>query len=147
MPKKKKRINPVTKEPMTFQQKRFCELYVTREFFGNGVESYMEAYNIDKTKEGAYESARTGAWRLLTDVDILNKINSLLDSQGLNDSNVDKQLLFLINQHADFTAKNAAIREYNKLKSRITDKVDLKIKQCTPIFPDVSKNEGDKQTT
>ena len=24
---------------------------------------------------------------------------------------------------------------------------DVELKQCTPIFPDVSKNEGDKQTT
>jgi phage terminase small subunit len=124
MPKKKKRINPVTKEPMTFQQKRFCELYVSKEFFGNGVESYMEAYNIDKTKEGAYESARTGAWRLLTDVDILNKINELLDSNGLNDEFVDKQTLFLITQNADFTAKNTAIKEYNKVRGRITNKIE-----------------------
>jgi hypothetical protein len=48
-----------------------------------------------------------------------------LELQGLNDSYVDKQLELLITQNADFKAKIAAIREYNALKKRIVNKLDL----------------------
>ena len=48
------------------------------------------------------------------------------ESEGLNDAFVDKQLLFLISQQDDKTNKNAAIREYNKLKQRITEKMEIK---------------------
>ena len=37
----------------------------------------------------------------------------------------DKQIAFLITQHADFNSKIRAIQEYNKLKQRIIDKKEL----------------------
>jgi len=106
------------------RQERFCELFTSAsEFFGNGVQSYIEAYDVNTSKPGAYESAKTGAFRLLH-LDYINKrIDELLIEGGLNDQYVDKQLLFLIQQKADFRSKRAAIAEYNKLKGRITDKV------------------------
>lgn len=110
---------------MTAQQVEFCNLYVTKEFFGNGTEAYIEAYNIDLTRKGAYEGARASASRLLTNANILNRINELLDNQGLNNEFVDKQLLFILTQNADFGAKIQAIKEYNKLRQRITDKIEL----------------------
>lgn len=103
------------------KQERFCQLYVSKEFFGNGVQSYMEAYNIPPD---GYNAARVSASDLLTNPNICRRINDLLDSAGLNDEFVDKQLLFLITQNADLSQKNAAIREYNKLKSRITERIE-----------------------
>lgn len=109
---------------LTLKEERFCQLYTTREFFANGVQSYVEAYAIDLSKKGAYGAAKSGAYELLTKPHILRRIDQLLDDQGLNDSFVDKELLFLINQKADFAAKVAAIKEYNALKQRITKKIE-----------------------
>ena len=116
-----KKLNP--------KQEFFCELYAsTREFFGNGVQSYIEAYDINTNERGAYNTAKTSAYDLLTKPYILDRINELLELRGLNDSFVDKQLEFLITQNADLSTKVRAINEYNKLKSRITDKLDLTTK-------------------
>lgn len=115
----------IKKEELNEQQEYFCQLYATaREFFGNGVETYLEVYDIDKTKPNWYKTACASASRLLSNVKVYTRINELLEAGGLNDSNVDKQLQLLINQQADFTAKLGAIREYNKLKARITEKID-----------------------
>lgn len=115
--KKEEKLNP--------KQELFCQLYATdREFFGNGVESYAEAYDIDQSKPNWYRSAQVSASRLLSNVIILERINELLELGNLNDAFVDKQMSFVITQNADFGAKMAGIREYNKLKSRITEKID-----------------------
>ena len=104
---------------LTLPQERFCLLYAgDREFFGNGVQSYMEAYNIDSSKRGAYNSARVSAHYLLTNPNILKRIDELLTEEGLNDVFVDKQLKFTITQCADISSKIRAINEYNKLKGR-----------------------------
>lgn len=118
---------------LTPQQKKFCEIYTTAgEFFANGVQAYIKAYDIDPTKKGAYTGARSSAHRLLTNADVLEYIDKLLDLGGLNDEFMDKQLLFWATQKADGITAVSAIREYNKLKSRVSSKIkietDLKIK-------------------
>jgi seryl-tRNA synthetase len=106
---------------ITEQQELFCEFYATdTEFFGNGVKSYMKAY-----PDADYKSARTGAYRMLTNVDILARINELLEDMALNDAFVDKQIGMLITQNADWGTKMAAIKEYNALKKRITQKIEV----------------------
>jgi len=105
-------------------QREFCKLFATdREFFGNGVQAYAEAYDIDLSTKGAYQSAKAAASRLLTNVNLLAYINKLLDL-SLNEAHVDKQLAFLITQDADFGAKLGAIREFNALRKRITKKFE-----------------------
>lgn len=111
---------------LKLRQEKFCQLFASdAEFFGNGVQSYIEAYNIDTSKKGAYAGARASASILLTKPNILARINELLESAVLNDEFVDKQLSFLISQNADFSSKIAAIREYNALKKRITKKIEV----------------------
>ncbi len=106
-------------------QRKFGKLYASeREFFGNGVQAYAKAYGIDLSTRGAYQSAKTCAWRLLTNVDLLAYINELLDL-SLNEAHVDKQLAFLITQNVDFGSKLGAIKEYNALKNRIKNKMAL----------------------
>lgn len=110
------------------KQKLFCEYFASdREFFGNGTESYIEAYDIDTSKKGAYAGARASASRLLTNANILGYINELLESAVLNDEFVDKQIAFLIAQNADFGSKMSAIKEYNALKQRITKKLEVDV--------------------
>jgi phage terminase small subunit len=109
------------------KQKLFCKYYVSEEFFANGVKAYAKAYNIDIEDPKKYASARTRAWDLLTNIDISSYITQMLDDAGLNNNFVDKQLLFVISQHADLNAKMKAIEQYNKLKQRITDKSETKV--------------------
>lgn len=115
------------KKVLTPQQEDFCQLYVswTKEFYGNWLQSYATAYKVDKTKANRANITKSLASRLLTDENICARINELLEEGWLNDANVDKQLMYLILQHDDKNAKVAAIREYNKLKARITDKVQV----------------------
>lgn len=126
----KPKLNPL--------QLKFCKLYASdREFFGNGVRSYAKAYNIDLRNKSGYSTARTNASRLLTNANILTEINRLLDLI-INEQFVDKQLAFLITQHADLHVKLGAIKEYNNLKQRITQKGVIEL-QNIPIFRDIDE--------
>lgn len=117
------------------KQERFCELYSSHEeFFANGTMAYIEAYDVNTSKPNAYKVAQASASRLLSKVMILDRINELLELRGLNDVYVDKQLEFLITQNAELGTKLAAIREYNKLKSRIVEKSELNVVMPTPIL-------------
>jgi hypothetical protein len=113
------------KEELKAKQELFCKLYATDDsFFANGVQAYLEVYDVDRSKPKWYQTACACASRLLSNAKVFNRINELLEKSGLNDAYVDKQLLFLISQQSDFGAKAQAIREYNKLKARITEKID-----------------------
>lgn len=78
---------------------------------------------------------------LLTNANVLKRIDELFEAGGLNDQFVDKQMEKLITQDADFKAKMAAIREYNKLKQRITEKKELHVKLPKPILGDLVEGE------
>lgn len=107
------------------QQKRFCELYAYSTLRGNGVQCYLEAYDTDKDNPITYGSAKSSASTLLTNPNILSYIRELYEEVDLNDTVVDNELAFLIKQNADFGSKLGAIKEYNALKSRVKNKLDL----------------------
>lgn len=109
---------------LTEKQNMFCKLYVSKEYFGCGVEAYGEAFGIDISKISGYNTAKANASKLLTNAYILSRINEELTDAGLNDNFVDKQLLFAITQNADINSKVKAIGEYNKLRQRIVTKTD-----------------------
>ena len=124
--KAKAKILDKAKTNLTPKQELFCRIYASdREFFGNGVQSYIEAYGVDLDKKGAYLVARVEASKLLTKPNILKRIDEIFEGGGLNDLFVDKQLEKLITQDADFKSKLGAIKEYNTLKSRIQKKIDI----------------------
>lgn len=107
------------------KQELFCKLYASdREFFGNGVQAYIEAYKPDIKKKGWYKLACQSASQLLSNIKVCEHITKLLDVNGLNDTHVDKQLYLVLTQDNDMNAKTRAIGEYNKLKQRITEKID-----------------------
>lgn len=113
----------MSEKKLNLNQERFCELYASdREFFGNGTQAYIEAYGKEA---GDYEACRRAASRLLTNVDILKRIDEYLDDIVMNDQHADKQLGFWMTQKDNPTAAMAAIREYNALKQRITKKLKL----------------------
>lgn len=119
---------------LTPQQELFCKLYSTdRNFFGNGVQAYIEAYDIDLSVKGAYSNAKASASRLLTNDNLLKEIRKQMKLGDFTDERVDRELQFLIEQYAELSTKLGAIREYNKLKQRIEDKINYTgmIKQGT----------------
>lgn len=113
-------------ESLTLRQEKFCQLYALDiEFMGSWVMAYAEAYWMDKTSSTWYNTAKTNASRLLSNANIYGRINDLLEEAWLNDQFVDKQLLYVISQQSDITNKVSAIKEYNKLKQRVTDKMEV----------------------
>jgi len=132
----------IEKRKLTPKQELFCKLYASdREFFGNGVQSYIEAYNIDMSKKGQYSVAKIGAYENLTKPYLLGRINELMDIM-VNDIVVDKELAFTIMQKGNLSAKVQAIREYNLLKARIkqaqvpqTNPIIIILKNDGPVFP------------
>lgn len=111
------------------RQELFCQLWATDiDYCGNGVQAYVEAYDVDKTAKNWYKSACASAARLLRDVKIYKRCNMLLETMDLNDANVDKQLAHVIGQEADYGAKMQGIKEYNKLKKRTSDNPVVNVK-------------------
>lgn len=130
---------------LTPQQELFCRLYASdREFFGNGVQSYAEAYGIDITNPGKYKIACAAASENLRKSYILERINEIFEEHGLNDTFVDKQLEKLITQDANFKVKLGAIQEYNKMKGRIVERKDVTHREVdvVPILPKPKKEEN-----
>lgn len=131
MAKTSKKSAAKTEDGLNHQQEQFCQLYVNadREMFGNGTQCYLAVYGLEyalkNKKPMSYDMARVLASKLLTKVNVIDRINKLLETGGFNDENVDKQHLFLINQHADLKTKMAAIKEYNALKNRVKHKLDV----------------------
>lgn len=126
---------------LTMREEVFCQLFSSdREFFGNGVESYAEAYNLDITDYRKYKVAQVQASKLLSKPIILDRLNKILELRGLNDVFVDKQLELLITQNAEFSSKLGGIKEYNKLRARITDKQEMNI---THKFEDMTDEQLD----
>jgi CRISPR/Cas system-associated endoribonuclease Cas2 len=120
------------KDELNERQERFCQLYAKdKEFFGNGVSTYLEVYDIDKSKKNWYKTACAAASQLLSNIKVIDRINVLLAEGGLNDANVDKQLLFLVSQYSDFKSKLGAIKEYNNLKQRITERKKIEFTDVT----------------
>ncbi len=122
-----------TEEKLNLKQEKFCQLYSgqgdsDKDFFGNEAQCYLEVYSLTDEYTGksiSYQTAMVNASRLLTKAKIIARINDLLEAGGFNDENVDKQHLFLINQHADLKTKMQAIKEFNAVKSRVTKKLDI----------------------
>lgn len=129
-------------KPLNPKQEKFANLYATdKEFFGNGVQSYIEAYDPDTSKSTWYKTACISASQLLSNIRVCTRITQLLEEGGLNDQHVDKQLLFIITQFDDKSTKLAAIREYNKLKQRINEKTDVVVNMPSVVIEGVYATE------
>lgn len=123
--KKKEIESEMVWESLTLRQERFCQLYaLDTRFMWNWVSAYLEVYDIDTNKKWWYKTACVCASQLLSNPKVYTRINTLLEEEWLNDEFADKQLLYVMSQQASLPAKLEAIKEYNKLKKRITDKIE-----------------------
>lgn len=118
---KRKRETPLTIKTksgkiLTHKEATFCVEYVSN--LGNGCESAIIAYDIDKTKKGWNLTARAIASENLTKPHILEYIREIWDDKGLNDEIVDVETSFLVKQMEDKNAKAKGIEIYNKIKGR-----------------------------
>lgn len=100
------------------RQELFCRLYTSADYFGNGIEAYIEAYKLDTSKDNHRNTAKSNAHRLLKMSAIVSRIDELLEDMYLNDQFVDKEIAFLIAQKVNLNAKIRAIEIYNKMKKR-----------------------------
>jgi hypothetical protein len=140
------KARPKKGKDLPAQREFFCRLYAQNsEFFGNATLSYAEAYafNLDSLSrkcpnenhgdedEGecapseynlAYQTCSVNGSRLLRNAQVQDRVTSLLNEM-LKDDIVDAQLAKLI-LDADGPTRIAAIREYNKIRQRIVEKVD-----------------------
>ena len=114
-------LQTIEDKPLTLKQERFCQIYATdASFFGNATRAYAIAYNKDLSIPGMYSVVARSAADNLKKPHIFHRINQLLEDIGFTDTEVDKQLAFVIAQHTDLKAKLSAIKEYNNLKKRTT---------------------------
>lgn len=100
----------------------FCHYFTLEdETRGNAMRAYAAASGTDMKTN--WKSAAIGGSRLLKRLDVCRRINEMLQLV-MNDATVDNELSYVINQKEDLGAKTQAIREYNKLKQRIIEKID-----------------------
>lgn len=107
-------------EDLLPRQQRFVDLYTSldKKYFGNATACYIDAYGIDRKNPVAYAGAKAQSCKALKRQNIMAAIQKKLSDEGFNDSQADKELTFLMAQHADFKTKLQAIKEYNLLKGR-----------------------------
>lgn len=125
-----KRVN---EDGLSAEDEDFCQIFAgPTEMFGNGVQSYIRAYKISvvnkprrgNPKEKTYSACKVAAHDRLTNPNFLARINEIFEGGGLNETFVDKQLEKVITQDAEFAPKVQAIKEFNRLKKRVTDRVE-----------------------
>lgn len=135
----------INEHGLNLKQERFCTYYVRhKESRGNATLSYAYAYNIDlnrlsdkpsKAKEGnrvglsprarAEKTCGVNGSRLLGNARILSR-NMKLWNDFMQEEVVDAELMKTILQDEELQTKIAGIREYNKLKKRITKQIGFK---------------------
>jgi hypothetical protein len=111
---------------LTQKQFHFCMLYTTDlDHMGNGLRSYITAYGLQGTTDVAkLASAQTCSSRLLRNVMVLDCINKLRTIKMTHDI-ADSKLAALINQEDDENIQLGALKEYNRLHGRVTDKLKV----------------------
>ena len=117
---------------LTDNEKLFVDYYYTQssDTFGNGTQSIIRAFGEGEftNKEGTvnYNLAGVKAHELLRTPKIFNSGKELLDRQGFNDTSVNAQHSFLINQSADMGVKAKAIDMFYKLTGQYIDRKEIK---------------------
>lgn len=116
---RKRKLPEEISKDLTEKQKLFCYLFTTdKDCFGNTTKAYRTAFNC------TYDSAKANGARLITNDSIIAYINKLLDD-SFSEKEADRALSSVMRQTKDLPSRVAAIREFNKLKQRITEKTDV----------------------
>ncbi len=136
------------KTGLNYKQERFCRLYTQNwELFHNGTLCYAAAYGIDLDKldrtpqtnadgviiprssirDRKYDECSVQASKALRQPKIQNFLVECLN-EVMKDDRVDAELAKVIIQDIKLDAKIKAISEYNKLKARVGERIDLTTK-------------------
>lgn len=119
---KKQYVYENKKNGVNLKQDMFCKMFATDpKIIGNASQCYLKVYG------GSYDNAKVCAMRLLDKPEITARINEYLSNEGFNEVNVDKQHLFIINQKKDLNVAMKGIQEFNKLKKRVSNTIELVI--------------------
>lgn len=113
---------------LTDKQTLFAEAYCSTEMFGDKVAAAGKAYSIDVTDKNQRHYAVDKATELTKHVGVNTLINILLNVGGLNHTDVDAQLHFLIMQHGDLKVKALGVKMYNELNNRIKTSSEITVK-------------------
>lgn len=134
-------------DSLNIKQESFCHFYVENDaLFGNATLAYAEAYGyaldeLSKTdaeydKEGkiitestyarAYNVCSVDGHKLLRITKVQERVRKLLNTL-LRDDLVDSELVKVIKQNYKLESKVSAIREYNKLRNRIKETIDVQL--------------------
>jgi len=104
---------------LTANQVKFCKEYIKFENFGHGTNAALIAYGYDPANKSQRQIAANIASECLKPTHPVYKlIQIMLDSDGFNQSEMDKQLLFVAQQNVDLKAKTQAIVHANTLFGR-----------------------------
>ena len=96
------------------QQIQFCKYYASEEFFCNWAKSYWKAY-----PDAEYNTCKVEASKFLTNPNILNYIDSLIEDMWLNDQRADKELAKMMVQDEDKASKMKALDMFYKISARV----------------------------
>lgn len=146
-------------EKLNIKQELFCRLFTHNDFlFGNATLAYASAYgyhletlnrepkygppnkkgikNIieDSPYDKAYNVCSVQSHHLLRNPKINERVIELLNELA-NDKQIDAEIMRTVKQNEDYGAKIRAIDTFNKLRNRITTKIDLSTlgKEIQPI--------------
>lgn len=148
-------VKTIKKQKLNLKQELFCQYFVNdSECQGNGALSYLKAYLLDSTPEEYMKSYRTGAVnasKLLTKTNISRRISELLNLV-LNENLADTELAYVMSQKNELGPKVQAIKEFNALKGRIQEKIDItskgeKIDKINYVLPNGNNASPNTQTT
>jgi len=104
----------------------FVQLYMSGELQGNALESAIVALGIDSDdKEKRRYASGWIKTRVLPNHPCMILGKTWLHGLGFNDSNVDRELLFIIEQNSDLKAKALAIAQYNQLTGRLKKQIEI----------------------
>src|SRR3990167_6405063 len=134
------------------KQELFCQFYINnKESFGNATLSYALAYDLDADLKGSdgqkasYWLANKASNKLLSNPRVRSRVTQLLNDL-MTDEIVDSELSKVIQQDGDLSSKVSAIREYNKLKKRITEKYEHEHNFLTPFIKSIQKEDGEQNS-
>lgn len=122
----KKLVPKEIKVKLSNEQEKFCQLYTRdHDLMGDAISCFKECYELEPHQIDNKNQLKKDVELLLSKPQVVARINELIEEDGFNDQNVDRQHLFIINQHYDLSTKMKGIQEYNRLKKRTDNSLTL----------------------
>lgn len=110
----------------------------------NGTKSYAKAYGLDIENKKKVNIAAVEASKLLRNPKIKEEMRQVLTENGLDDETVDARLLDIIRNGSNMESIRA-IHEYNKMKQRLTEKIEIKSPDpLTKLLREISDSNNEK---